>query len=263
MLRINKMVPFSNNYIYIDHSFPLYRGFPGASLEILDSSYIQDYMNWFSDSFSISNSNWTPFQSQGTNTTVARLLEGQKQNGLVDIAILEDPNAMFKMHERINSRNKASQYHDALNGTLEWNVLAQVFFSAENMQIIQNAIRANVHRMSQQKINVPNQNVDALKIIMRGIYLEYAEHYPTNIKEQVERLNQLVLDYAVPNVYSEAVSYFRYLVDSSTMAMPLEIPKASDRVYKQLGFRPFVEWTPLPQSSNFDSREYQNAFGKL
>lgn len=195
---------------------------------------ISEYMNWFSN-------DWTPFQSTPINTTVGRLLEGQRQNGLVDIAILEDPNAMFKMHERINSRNKASQYNDALNGTLEWNVLAQVFFSAENMQIIQNAIRANVYRLSQQKINVPNQNVDALKIIMRGIYLEYAEHYPNDIKGQVEHLNQLVLDYAVPNVYSEAVSYQKYLNDQSYMAMPLDIPKASDRVYKQLGFRPFVE----------------------
>lgn len=201
---------------------------------------ISEYMNWFSN-------DWTPFQSTPINTTVGRLLEGQRQNGLVDIAILEDPNAMFKMHERINSRNKASQYNDALNGTLEWNVLAQVFFSAENMQIIQNAIRANVYRLSQHKINVPNQNVDALKIIMRGIYLEYAEHYPNDIKGQVEHLNQLVLDYAVPNVYSEAVSYQKYLNDQSYMAMPLDIPKASDRVYKQLGFRPFVEWSSEPK----------------
>ena len=199
---------------------------------------ISEFMDWFSN-------DWTPFQSTNT-TTVGRLLEGQKQNGLVDIAILEDPNAMFKMHERINSRNKASQYNDALNGTLEWNVLAQVFFSAENMQIIQNAIRANVYKLSKHKINVPNQSVDALKIIMRGIYLEYAEHYPTDIKGQVEHLNQLVLDYAVPNVYSEAVSYYKYLHDQSYMAMPLEIPKASDRVYKQLGFRPFVDWNKEP-----------------
>ena len=221
-------------------------------------------MSWFSNAI---NDSWTPFQStidkSANQTTVVRLIDGQKQNGLVDIAVLEDPNAMFKMHERINSRNKASQYHDALNGTLEWNVLAQVFFSAENMQIIQNAIRANVYKMSQQKINVPNQNVDALKIIMRGIYLEYAEHYPTDIKGQVERLNQLVLDYAVPNVYSEAVSYFKYLVDQSTMAMPLEIPKASDRNYKQLGFRPFVEWTPGPQPSNLDARGLNNSTGAL
>lgn len=201
-------------------------------------------MNWFSDAL---NSTWTPFQSANVpqaTTTVSRLLEGQKQNGLVDIAILEDPNAMFKMHERINSRNKASQYHDALNGTLEWNMLAEVFFSAENMQIIQNAIRANVYKLSQQKINIPNQSVDALKIIMRGIYMEYAEHYPTNIKGQVERLNKLVLDYAVPNVYSEAISYLKYLEDQSYLAVPMEIPKASDRVYKQLGFRPFVDVPP-------------------
>jgi hypothetical protein len=159
----------------------------------------------------------------------------------VDIAILEDPTAMFKMHERINSRNKASQYNDALNGTLEWNTLAHVYFSAENMQIIQNAIRASVYKMSSNKINIPNQNVDALKIIMRGVYLEYAEHYPTNITEQVERLNQLVVDYAAPNVYSEAVAYQRYLIDQSYIPMPMEMPKATDRVYKQLGNRPFVE----------------------
>ena len=213
-------------------------------------------MDWFSN-------DWTPFQSVPTNTTVGRLLEGQKQNGLVDIAILEDPNAMFKMHERINSRNKASQYNDALNGTLEWNVLAQVFFSAENMQIIQNAIRANVYRLSQQKINVPNQNVDALKIIMRGIYLEYAEHYPTDITGQVEYLNQLVLDYAVPNVYSEAVSYFKYLNDQSYMAIPLEIPKASDRVYKQLGFRPFVDVPPPTHATNLGARGFNNSTGDL
>ena len=208
---------------------------------------ISEFMDWFSN-------DWTPFQSTTTNTTVGRLLEGQKQNGLVDIAILEDPNAMFKMHERINSRNKASQYNDALNGTLEWNVLAQVFFSAENMQIVQNAIRANVYRLSQQKINVPNQNVDALKIIMRGVYLEYAEHYPTDITGQVEHLNQLVLDYAVPNVYSEAVSYYKYLNDQSYMAIPLEIPKASDRVYKQLGFRPFVDVPPPTHTTNLGTR---------
>jgi hypothetical protein len=185
------------------------------------------------------------FQTSDVSSNLfSRLLEGKKQNGLVDIAILEDPTAMFKMHERVNSRNKASQYKDALNGTLEWNVLAQVYFSAENMQIIQNAIRANVYKMSKQTINVPNQNVDSLKIIMREIYLQYAEHYPKDITGQVSYLNQLVLDYTVPNVFSEAVSYFKYLHDQSYMAMPLEMPKATDRVYKQLGYRPFVDLPP-------------------
>ena len=190
----------------------------------------------------VPNDKWSPFESQPVKTDVARLLEGQKQNGLVDIAVLQDPDAMWRMHERVNVRNKATDYNDALNGELEWNVLAQVYFSAENIQIIQNGIRANVYQKSGGKINVPNQNIDNLKIVMRGVYMEYAEHYPKDIKGQVERLNKLVLDYAVPNVYSEAVAYFKYIVDQSTLVVPLELPQASDRNYKSLEFRPFVDY---------------------
>jgi hypothetical protein len=181
-------------------------------------------------------------------TNVARLLEGQKQNGLVDIAILQDPDAMFRMHERVNIRNKPTEYSEALNGTMEWNVIAQVYFSAENMQIVQNALRANIYKLSDGKINIPNQNVDNLKIIMRGIYMEYAEHYPKDIKGQVERLNQLVLDYAVPKLYSEAVGYHQYIIDQSTLAMPMDRPIPNDRTYKQLEFRPFVELRPAPNN---------------
>ena len=191
--------------------------------------------------------NWTPFESSPKTTEIARLLEGQKQNGLVDIAVLQDPDAMWRMHERVNVKNKATDYNDALNGELEWNVLAQVYFSAENIQIIQNGIRANVYQKSGGKINVPNQNLDNLKIVMRGIYMEYAEHYPKDIKGQVARLNKLVLDYAVPNVYSEAVAYFKYIVDQSTLAVPLELPQASDRNYKSLEFRPFVDYRTDPR----------------
>jgi hypothetical protein len=207
---------------------------------------MQSFSNAFVNLFT--NDSWTPFENDDKKSTnIARLIEGQKQNGLVDIAILKDPDAMFRMHERVNVRNKPSAYSEALVGTLEWNVLAQVYFSAENMQIIQNALRAKIYKLSDGKINIPNQNVDNLKIIMRGIYMEYAEHYPKDIKGQVERLNKLVLDYAVPNVYSEAVSYMKYLVDQSTLPMPLDRPMQNDRVYKQLEFRPFVELRNSPK----------------
>lgn len=207
-------------------------------------------MQSFSNAFATDN--WMPFENKpdiNHPTTIARLLEGQKQNGLVDIAILQDPDAMFRMHERVNIRNKPTEYSEALNGTMEWNVLAQVYFSAENMQIVQNALRASVYKLSGEKINIPNQNVDNLKIIMRGIYMEYAEHYPKDIKGQVNRLNQLVLDYAVPKVYSEAIGYFQYLVSQSTLAMPMDRPIPNDRTYKQLDPRPFVDWRPSPQDA--------------
>lgn len=204
-------------------------------------------MQSFSSAFA--NDNWTPFNKPDTNseTNIARLIEGEKQNGLVDIAILEDPTAMFRMHEQVNVRNKPTEYSEALNGTMEWNILAQVYFSAENIQIIQNALRANVYKLSGGKINIPNQNIDNLKIIMREFYLEYAEHYPKDIKGQVERLNKLIIEHLVPNLYSEAVGYFQYLVSQSTLTMPLDRPLPSDRVYKQLDPRPFVDWRTNPK----------------
>jgi hypothetical protein len=138
------------------------------------------------------------------------------------------------MHERIANRNKASNYFDALTGNLEWNVLAQVYFSAENIQIIQNGLRAGVYRMSEGKLNVPPQNIDTLKIIMRSTYLQHAKHLPNDITGQVAELNSIVLDYAVPSVYNEAVGYMKYTQDQSTLVVPIERPQIVDRQYKQL-----------------------------
>jgi hypothetical protein len=165
---------------------------------------------------------------------VNHILELDKYNGRVNIAEPEDPMVRFRMHERIANRNKASNYFDALTGNLEWNVLAQVYFSAENIQIIQNGLRAGVYRMSEGKLNVPPQNIDTLKIIMRSTYLQHAKHLPNDITGQVAELNSIVLDYAVPSVYNEAVGYMKYTQDQSTLVVPIERPQIVDRQYKQL-----------------------------
>ena len=59
---------------------------------------------------------------------------------------------------------------------------------------------------------------------MRGIYLQHALHKDDHIKEQVETLNQLVLDYCVPQLYSELMSYIKYKHDITTLAVPLRNP---------------------------------------
>lgn len=187
------------------------------------------------------NDSWVPYQAFEPVKDVGRLLEGERYNGRVDIATMaEDPDIRFKMHEKLTVKNKASNYYESLNGNWEWNVLAQVYFSQENIQIIQNGIRAGVYKMSESKLNVPPQNIDTLKIIMRSIYLQYAEHYPKDITGQVEYLNALVLEYAVTSVYNEAIGYLKYVQDQSTLVVPIEMPIHHDRTYKQLEPNYFV-----------------------
>lgn len=168
------------------------------------------------------------------------ILDETKYNGRVNIIDNKDPSIQIKMHEKIALKNKPTSYESALAGN-DWedNMLSRVFFCAENIQIIQNGLRAGVYGMSNNKFVVPPQNIDQLKIIMRSTYLQYAEHYPTNITQQVERLNKIVWDYAVPYVYNEAVGYMKYMEDQSTLVVPLERPQHIDRDYKQLELKPW------------------------
>lgn len=165
----------------------------------------------------------------------------KKYNGQVNIISQPDPNAVFKMQEKIVIRNKSTDYNSALSGNdWEFNILAKTFFSAANIQILQNGLRAGVYKMSKEKqIVVPPQNTDHLKIIMRSTYLQHARHFPTNIREQVETLNKYVLDYAIPTVYNEAVGYLKYLEDKSTLVVPIDRPVQNDRNYKQLELKPW------------------------
>ena len=146
----------------------------------------------------------------------------------------------MKMAEKIMMVNKSTDYRDAVTGVFEDNALASVFFSAGNIQIIQNGIRAGVYQKSKGLYVIPNQNVNNLKIIMRSTYLQYAEHLPDGITTQVERLNKIVLDYCIPSVYNEAVGYEKYCQDQSSLVVPLEQPSNHDRNYKQLELKPWV-----------------------
>ena len=74
------------------------------------------------------------------------IINSNEYNGRVNIMDTPSTNIIFDMHERIAVKNKTTEYRGALTGELETNVLSQVFFSAENIQIIQNGLRAGVYK---------------------------------------------------------------------------------------------------------------------
>ena len=58
------------------------------------------------------------------------ILNVSKYNGRVDIIQEPSTNIRFQMQEKIAVKNKATAYREALTGTWENNIIAQVFFSA-------------------------------------------------------------------------------------------------------------------------------------
>jgi Family of unknown function (DUF5761) len=115
--------------------------------------------------------------------------------------------------------------NDMLRGNWESNPVSRIFFSKENITVIQNQIRKEVFEKSKPKgYVIDEQSADELKIIMRAIYYQYARNLPTEIKEQVVDLNQKVVNWSVPHILSAVDHYFFYLNDISHMPVPLELP---------------------------------------
>ena len=131
--------------------------------------------------------------------------------------------------------------------------LNQLFFSHKNLDLIQDMIRYRVYMKSNQKYIIGKQSNVEVQIVMRSIYLQQSTNLPTNIKEQISYLNNLVADqhtikfpsYNLPTFNLSTKSYDNWLYDLhetqeyNTELTPLE------NIPKYFSFRPTSEWDDL------------------
>jgi hypothetical protein len=96
-------------------------------------------------------------------------------NGRVDIL---GNNVMdrFHLYDKIPVPGGDNYYKTAMTGNWSNNPLSSTFFSKENIQIVQNGIRAGVQNKSNGRFLIAEQDEDTLKMIMRSIYLQHAKN---------------------------------------------------------------------------------------
>ena len=158
-----------------------------------------------------------------------------KNNGRVNI---KSPNtsALFQMYDKIPA-NQCLTFRNATEGLWDQTSLSQTFFSQQNIQIIQNGIRAGVYHKSNGQYTIGPQDCDSLKIIMRSVFLQYSANQPKNIPQQIAELNKIVLNYCIQQVYSEAQGYMKYIDDASTLVVPIAHPVQASNTDRQLEFK--------------------------
>ena len=161
----------------------------------------------------------------------------QRSNGRVDI-LGPNTNVMFSMMDKIPV-SQCNSFRDALIGNWYDTPLSVAFFSANNMKILQNGIRAGVYNRSNGHYVIGEQNCDELQIIMRSVFLQYSKNVAQDIPGQIKVLNDFVLNYAVNQVYGEAEGYMKYKRDASTLVVPLSTPILSYSNDKQLELKPW------------------------
>ena len=69
---------------------------------------------------------------------------------------------------------------------------------------------------------------------MRSVFLQSSTNLPNNIREQIEALNNIVIEYCVKQIYSEAQAYINYKHDVSNMYTPMDRPTQPDYNNKTL-----------------------------
>jgi len=158
-------------------------------------------------------------------------------NGRIDIQS-PDTRSLFNMYDKIPA-HQCSTYRNPLEGQWDDTTLSNAYFSKENIQIIQNGIRAGVYKQSNNQYVVAPQDCDSLKIVMRSIYLQYSANLPGNVSGQIEALNQMVLNFCIQQVYGEAKGYMKYLSDASNMYVPIAHPVLAKDDDKELVLKPW------------------------
>lgn len=156
----------------------------------------------------------------------------QVNNGRVDIKT-PSTSTLFQMYDKIPA-NQCVTFRNPTEGLWTSNSLSDAFFSQDNIQIIQNGIRAGIYKKSNGQYVIGPQDCEPLKIIMRSVFLQHSANQINNIPQQIVELNKIVLDYCIQQVYSEAQGYMKYIDDVSTLVVPIAHPVMASQNDRQL-----------------------------
>jgi len=160
-------------------------------------------------------------------------------NGRVNILTKSsDINIINYQQKQVNNEQF---YAEALVGHFTPNPVSNLFFSCNNIDVLQNGLRYMVYKQTGGKYTIGRQSDHDLKIVMRSIYLQYAKNLPNDVVGQVRELNGKVLDWTVGEVMSNLKQYETYRKDASTLPMPLEYgPLVTQRGTKTLEITSFI-----------------------
>lgn len=139
------------------------------------------------------------------------------------VNIMEPGGTPLFLQENVKIDDKTS-YYNSTKYMLQPNELTNTYFNSENIDLVHRTIKKKVYEMTKNKYVIDNQDITTLKTIMRSVFLQYSQLNTYNVKEDIKKLNTIVINYCSNNIVNEIESYLKYKRDVSTIAMPIEHP---------------------------------------
>lgn len=88
--------------------------------------------------------------------------------------------------------------------------LAMLFFSDENIDLINKQLVLNIYKATNKKYKIPFQDKDKLLIVMRYVWIEYSKNLDFDYKEQIKKLNCVVVYEISPNIITNIEQQIGY-----------------------------------------------------
>jgi hypothetical protein len=144
------------------------------------------------------------------------------------------PKAYFCDNKKSDELRKQVIKNITFSGECNTPQLSDVFFSDENMDLINKQLIYSVWKHTNGEYKIAKQSKDNLMIVMRYFFIEYARHLPYDIKGQISELNCLVVSNILPNVISNAEQYIGYLRDIGPRQEPVPLPVSTSNRNRDL-----------------------------
>jgi hypothetical protein len=106
-------------------------------------------------------------------------------------------------------------------------ILEEVFFSDDNIDIINKQLVLAVWKTSNKQFKINFQSRDKIIIVMRYVFIEHARHLPYDIKGQIHELNCSVINKIVPDLITNFEQKLGYLRDIERRGELPDQPKSS------------------------------------
>tara|TARA_B110000285_G_C15091338_1_gene599258 strand:+ start:1387 stop:1884 length:498 start_codon:yes stop_codon:yes gene_type:complete len=113
----------------------------------------------------------------------------------------------------------------SLKGIVEQSKTSEIFFSEDNIDIIQQTIRYQIFKRNNKIIS--KQSNTEIIIIMRSIFLQYGDSGQINddiILENIKKTNTRVITYCVNNISNQLEQHNLYIDNINNLPVPLENP---------------------------------------
>jgi uncharacterized protein YukJ len=123
----------------------------------------------------------------------------------------EMPVAFFADNVKANELRNQLIKNQVRISECEQGILEDVFFSEDNIDLINKQLIMSVYNKTKGEILISPQSSQSLIIVMRYIFLEYARHLPYDIVGQIRELNCMVVGEVLPKIITEATQRIDYL----------------------------------------------------